>query len=378
LPRPRIPVRDVLIIAGEASGDLHGAGVADRLRALRPDVPLVGMGGERMAAAGVTLFSQADGVVGFVEVLKHLPAHIRLLRTVKAMLRSGRIGLVILIDYPGFNLRVARAAHDAGVPVLYYITPQVWAWKPGRLRMMAEVITKAAVILPFEEQLLRDAGVDATFVGHPLLDRAATMPDRAEARRRIGVPVDAEVLALFPGSRAQEIERHLAEFEAVARELQRRRPGLQVVLSVAPTIQLDATRVPFPMVRAQSFDVLRAADVALCKSGTTTLEAAVAGCPCAVVYKTSRITYAIARRLVTIPHIGLLNVVAGREVAPEFVQDAFTTQAVADALAPLFDASSPARVQMEAGMDEVRRMLGERGAAGRVAEMASAMLDAAR
>ncbi|MHB1310915.1 MAG: lipid-A-disaccharide synthase [Gemmatimonadaceae bacterium] len=371
-------MRDVLIIAGEASGDLHGAGVAERLRALRPDLPLVGMGGERMAAAGVTLFAQADGVVGFVEVLKHLPAHLRLLRTVQGMLRSGRVGLVILIDYPGFNLRVARAAHDAGVPVLYYITPQVWAWKPGRLRMMAEVITKAAVILPFEEKLLRDAGVDATFVGHPLLDRAAAMPDRAEARRRIGVPGDAEVLALFPGSRAQEIERHLAEFEAVARELQRRRPGLHVVMSVAPTIQLDAARVPFPMVRAQSFDVLRAADVALCKSGTTTLEAAVAGCPCAVVYKTSRITYAIARHLVTIPHIGLLNVVAGREVAPEFVQDAFTTQAVADALAPLFDASSPARVQMEAGMADVRRMLGERGAAGRVAAMASAMLAAAR
>ncbi len=369
-----MPVRDVLIIAGEASGDLHGAGVAERLRALRPDLSLVGMGGERMAAAGVTLFAPAEGVVGFVEVLKHLPAHLRLFRTVTAMLRGGRVGLVILIDYPGFNLRVARAAHHAGVPVLYYITPQVWAWKKGRLRMMAEVITKAAVILPFEEPLLREAGIDATFVGHPLLDRAVTMPERADARRRIGVAAGGEVLALFPGSRAQEIERHLAEFEAVARELQRRRPGLQVILSVAPTIQLDASRVPFPLVRAQSFDVLRAADVALCKSGTTTLEAAVAGCPCAVVYKTSRITYAIARRLVTIPHIGLLNVVAGREVAPEFVQDAFTTTAVADALAPLFDASSPARARMTDAMGEVRRLLGAPGAAGRVAQMASAML----
>jgi lipid-A-disaccharide synthase len=367
-------VRDVLIIAGEASGDLHGAGVAERLRALRPDLPLVGMGGERMAAAGVTLFERADGVVGFVEVLKHLPAHLRLLRRVTSMLRSGRVGLVILIDYPGFNLRVAQAAHAAGVPVLYYITPQVWAWKPGRLKMMARVITKAAVILPFEERLLRDAGVEATFVGHPLLDRALTMPDRAEARRRIGVPADAEVLALFPGSRAQEIERHLAEFEAVARELERRRPGLHVVVSVAPTIRLDAARVPFPMVRAQSFDVLRAADVALCKSGTTTLEAAVAGCPCAVVYKTSRITYAIARRLVTIPHIGLLNVVAGREVAPEFVQDAFTTDAVANALDPLFVAGNPVRERMVQGMAEVRRTLGEPGAASRVAEMAAGMV----
>ena len=367
-------MRDVLIIAGEASGDLHGAGVAERLRAVRPDVPLVGMGGERMAAAGVRLFEQAEGVVGFVEVLKHLPAHVRLLNTVKRMLRSGRVGLVILIDYPGFNLRVAEAAKAAGVPVLYYITPQVWAWKPGRLKMMAEVITKAAVILPFEEKLLRDAGIDTTFVGHPLLDRAVSLADRAEARRRIGIDGDGDVLALFPGSRAQEIERHVPSFAAVAQELQRRRPGLKVVVSVAPTIRLDESHFPYPMVRAQSFDVLRAADVALCKSGTTTLEAAVAGCPCAVVYKTSAITYWIAKQLVSIPHIGLLNVVAGREVAPEFVQGAFTTSAVANALEPLFDAASPARAKMVQGMAEIRRSLGEPGAASRVADMAATMI----
>ncbi len=331
-----------------------------------------------MAAAGVRLFERAEGVVGFVEVLKHLPAHLRLLSAVRAHLRSGRVGLIILIDYPGFNLRVARAARDAGVPVLYYITPQVWAWKPGRVTLMAEVITKAAVILPFEEPLLRDAGIDTTFVGHPLLDRAQGLPGRDEARQRLGLPADREVLALFPGSRAQEIARHVRDFEAVARELQRRRPGLEVVVSVAPTIQLDASQLPYPMVRAQSFDVLRAADVALCKSGTTTLEAAVAGCPCAVVYKTSRITYEIARRLVRIPHIGLLNVVAGREVAPEFVQNAFTTPAVADALDPLFVRTSAARLRMLDGMAEVRRRLGVPGAAERVAAMAAEMYDVAR
>ncbi|MBI3566882.1 MAG: lipid-A-disaccharide synthase [Gemmatimonadetes bacterium] len=366
-------MREVLILAGEASGDLHGAKLAERLRATRPDLTLTGTGGERMAAAGVTLLERAEGVVGFVEVLRHIPAHWRLLRRVTARIRAGDVALVILIDYPGFNMRVAAAAHEAGVPVLYYITPQVWAWRAGRLKTMARVISTAAVILPFEEELLRRHGVNATFVGHPLLDRATDMPDRAEARRRIGIPEDGEVLALFPGSRPQEIARHLDDFLAVARELERRRPGLRVVVSVAPTIQLDRSRVPYPLVASASFDVLRAADVALCKSGTTTLEAAVAGCPCAIVYRTSALSYAIARRLVKIEHIGLLNIVAGREVAPEFVQDAFEPARVADALEPLFvEGSAPRRAMLD-GLADVRARLGTPGASARVAAIAAEM-----
>jgi len=367
-------VREILILAGEASGDLHGAILAERVRALRPEVALVGTGGSRMRTAGVEMLEEHEGVVGFVEVLRHIPAHLRLLKRLKARLAEGRVALVICIDYPGFNMRVAAAAKSAGVPVLYYITPQVWAWRSGRLKTMARVITKAAVILPFEEELLRAAGVDATFVGHPLLDRARAMPDRAEARHRIAVPVEGEMLALFPGSRAQEIRRHLADFVSVARLLEARRPGLRVILSVAPTIELRDAEVPFPLVRSASFDVLRAADVALCKSGTTTLEAAVAGCPCAIVYRTSPISFAIARRLVRIPNIGLLNIVAGRQVAPEFVQDAFRPAAVADALDPLFDPASAPRRAMEAGLAEVRARLGRPGASERVAAMAAGMI----
>ena len=374
MPSSAPPVREILLVAGEASGDLHAGILAEALRRRRPDLALVGTGGPRMAAAGVEMLEQIEGVVGFVEVLRHVPAHLRLLRRLTARLRSGRVGLVILIDYPGFNLRVAAAARAAGVPVLYYITPQVWAWKRGRVRTMAEVITKAACILPFEPPMLREAGIDATFVGHPLLDRALALPTRAEARARLGLDGAGEVLALFPGSRAVEIRRHLADFVAVARRLEALRPGLRVILSAAPTVALRDDEVPFPVIRAASFDVLRAADVALCKSGTTTLEAAVADCPCAIVYRTSALSYAIARRLVHIPHIGLLNIVAGREVAPEFVQDAFRPERVADALAPLFAADGAERRAMLAGLAEVRAELGTAGASERVAEMAAGMV----
>ncbi|MDA1081351.1 MAG: lipid-A-disaccharide synthase [Gemmatimonadetes bacterium] len=367
-------MREILIVAGEVSGDMHGAALAEQLRVSAPGHELTGVGGARMEAAGVQLFARTTGIVGFVEVLRHLPAQLRLLSKVRERLRQGDVALAILIDYGGFNLRAAAAAHAAGVPVLYYITPQVWASRAGRLKTMARVITKAAVIFPFEERLLRDNGVDATFVGHPLLDRAAGLPSRAEARRRLGLSESDEVLALFPGSRAQEIARHLDDFKAVASELERRRPGLKVVMNVAPTVSIEQASVPFQLAREASFDVLRAADVALCKSGTTTLEAAIAGCPCAVVYRINPLTYSILKRMVHVRHIGLVNIVAGRSIAPEFVQDDFVPLRVADALDPLFERGSPERIAMESGLAEVAEKLGDPGASARVASMAAAML----
>jgi lipid-A-disaccharide synthase len=371
-------VPEVLIVAGEASGDLHAAGFASALRSLRSDLALTGVGGAAMERAGVRLLERTDtlAVMGFVEVLRQIPHHYRLLKSLGERLRSGSVALVVLIDYPGFNMRLARLARAAGVPVLYYITPQVWAWGADRLPRLAQLITKAAVILPFEAPLLRGAGVDATFVGHPLLDHAAQSPGREAARQSLGLKPDEKVLAMFPGSRRQEIERHLSAFVETARRLQRSIPDLQVVVSVAPGMSVDNERCPFQQVSNQSQLLLRAADAALCKSGTVTLEAAVAGCPLIIAYRTSSLTYALARRVVRIPNIGLVNVVAGREIAPEFVQGAMQADAMAAALQPLLDPGSPQRSEMLDALHAVRAQLGSPGAAARVADLASALVPA--
>ncbi len=369
-------MREILFVVGEASGDLHAGKVAEEIARRRPDVPMVGIGGGHMRRAGVTILEDVEklAVMGFVEVLAHIPKHWSLLRMLRARIASGSVGLVVLLDYPGFNLKVAEVARAAGIPVLYYITPQVWAWGADRLPKLARLVTKAASILPFEEALLRSHGIDATFVGHPLLDRAQNLPSQAEARVRLGLPADGEVLAMFPGSRRAEIQRHLVPFVAAAQELVRRRPSLRVIVNVAPTVQISAEVCPFPLVHGNSFDVLRAATAGMLKSGTTTLEAAVAGLPHIVGYRTSPITYRIARRVVKIPHIGLVNVVAGREVSREFVQDAFVPLQVADAIEPLLDATSAVRRAAEDGLADVRSKLGTPGAAARVADMALGLI----
>lgn len=371
-------MREVLLVVGEASGDLHAGKVAEVLREIAPALPMAGVGGGHMRRAGVEILHDVEtlAVMGFVEVLQHVPKHWALLRRLRARIESGRVGLVVLLDYPGFNMKVAEVAHRAGVPVLYYITPQVWAWGADRLPKLARLVTKAASILPFEEPLLRQHGVDATFVGHPLLDRAQSLPSRAEARVQLGLDADRPVLAVFPGSRRAEIARHLEPFIAAASIVQRQRPDVQVVVGVAPTVSISPAQCPFPLVQGASFVVQRAATAGLLKSGTNTLEAAVAGLPHVIGYCTSPITYAIAKRVVKIPHIGLVNVVAGREVSREFVQEQFVPDVVAASLLPLLDESSSGRQTALAALAEVRGRLGEPGASRRVAEMIVGMVAA--
>lgn len=369
-------MREILFVAGEPSGDANAAAVARAIRDSGAPHRFIGVGGDHMRAAGVDLMKhiQKLTVMGFVGVLKQIPRHWGLLHDIEDRLRGGTVDLVICVDYGGFNLYVAGAAKAAGVPVLYFITPQVWASRPGRMRSIAENVTKAAVIFRFEEELLRKNGIDAHFVGHPMIDRATAMPTREAARAELGIRGDQRVLALFPGSRRQEIERHLGVFVRTARLLREKDPGLEIVISSAPGLDIDEVRCPYRLVRAPSWTIFRAADAALCKSGTTTLEAAVAGCPLVVAYRASAVDFAIARQIATVTDIGMVNIIAQRRIVPEFLQEELTPEAVGPVLRELLDPASERRQTMLRDLAEVRESLGEPGAARRVAALATQMI----
>jgi lipid-A-disaccharide synthase len=325
-----------------------------------------------MAAAGVELLAGLDdlAVMGFAEVLPRLPFFRRLERRIVQILDDPAVELVVPIDYPGFNLRVARAASQRGRRVLYYIAPKVWAWRPGRAKALAASTDKVAVILPFEVDVLAQAGVRAEYVGHPLLDRPDFSEPAAAFRERWGLDQDRPVLALLPGSRHQEISTHLETFVRAAQLVCAERPDVQPVLSRAtnlPEELFDGQTIP---VVEDASGLLGVARAALVKSGTATLEAAIEGTPTVVAYRTSALTWAVARLLVRTEHIALPNLVAGEGIVPELLQGAATPQALAQALIPLLDSDSPARVAQLAGLSSVRAALGTPGASGRVADLA--------
>jgi lipid-A-disaccharide synthase len=369
----------ILVSAGEPSGDLHGARVAEALKRRFPGATLFGLGGDRMAAAGVELLAHVDqlAVMGFVEVLRHLPYFLRLERRLHRAIAEQRPDLVLPIDYPGFNLRLARHARGRGIPVLYYIAPQVWAWHRSRMRQLARDTDRLAVILPFEEQLFREAGANAVFVGHPLARQAAADPDRARFLGALGVDPDRPVLALFPGSRAQEVRRQLEAFAAAAAGVRRQMPEVQPVLARSDAVPASAyARVDLPST-GDGWSLLRHARAALVKSGTSTLQAALAGTPLVVTYRVHPVTFFMARRLVDVPHVGLVNLVAGERVAPELLQDEATPDALAEALLPLLR-EGPERARALAGLERVRTALAGRAdgrdTADHVADLAAELL----
>lgn len=373
----------ILLSAGEPSGDSHGAAVARELRRRWPDAELFGLGGPQMQAAGVELLADHRklAVMGFAEVAGSLPYFVRLFRRVRAEMRDRNTDLVLPIDYPGFNLRLARAAKRSSIPVLYYIAPQVWAWHRSRMRILAENTDRLAVILPFEEALFNEAGAEATFVGHPLLDSPLTTVSRSALCRQLNLRADLPILALFPGSRQQEVVRHLSIFEEVGRRVRARHTDLQPVVAVSDAVSPSVyDGLSFPRT-TDSRALLVHARAALVKSGTTTLEAALAGTPMAIAYRTHPLTYWLARRLVRVDHIGLANLVAGERVAPEFIQAEATPAALTEAIDPLIEPRHPTRRRALEGLAQVRAALDPRGteegagAATRVAGLAAELVD---
>lgn len=366
----------ILLLAGEASGDLHGSQVARALKTRWPSASLLGLGGERMADEGVELLAGLEqlAVMGFVEVVRHLPFFRGLEKRVKALLDDGIIDLVLPIDYPGFNLRMARAAHARRIPVLYYVAPQVWAWKARRARQLAREADRIAVILPFEEEIFQEVGGKAVFVGHPLLDHEPD-PESLEAFASAqGLDPHRPILALFPGSRLQEIRRHWTLFLETARRVTEAKPGVQLAVARAPTIPKEALVGPGVVQVEDGEALLSHATAAVVKSGTTTLQAALAGVPFVTVYRTHPLTFFLAKRLVQVPHIALANLVAGDRVVPEVLQGEATPANLSGLVLPLLDLESPTRREMLSGLKRIRESLGTPGAAGRVADLAVEIL----
>ena len=372
----------VLIIAGEASADEHGSNLVRAMKNLDSGIDFWGIGGKKMAEAGVkTLVSSSEmAVVGLTEVLSRFHRITTAFIKLKNILKNHSPHLLILIDYPEFNLSLARIAKRYKVPVLYYISPQIWAWRKGRIKKITRRVDRMAVILPFEESFYRRYGLSVEYVGHPVLDNLPSEIDKSQITRELGLQGRHPILGLLPGSRNEEVKNLLPPMIRAAENLSLRYDKIKGILPLASTISPDLinsiirqSSVDIKIFQGNIYDALALCDLAVVASGTATLETAIMGVPMIIVYKVSPITFHVAKVAVKVPYIGLVNLVAGKKVVPELIQNNVTPQRIADeALAILEDSRN--KENLIKGLRIVKERLGRGGASERTARIAIDMI----
>ncbi|EPX57747.1 Lipid-A-disaccharide synthase [Cystobacter fuscus DSM 2262] len=376
----------ILVVAGEASGDAHAAELVAALRARRPDLSFFGMGGSRLAAQGVELLYGAHevNVMGITEVLPKIPRILQVMGGLARAAAERRPACAILVDIPDFNLRLAARLKKLGIPVAYYVSPMIWAWRRGRVKTIARLVDRMLCILPFEEDFYREAGVAARYVGSPVVEQVPAPASALAFRQKLGLPPEAPTLALLPGSRMSEIRRILPSMVGAAKTLVAERPGLQVVVPVAPTIareeilsRFEGSGVRPILVEGRAPEVVGASDAAIVASGTAALEAGLMQRPLVVVYRVSLLTYLVGRMMLKVAHVALVNLLANRRVVPELLQGDMTPERIAGEIRRLWVPGAP-RDEMLRGLEEVRTRLGESGAATRAAESVLELLPAAK
>ncbi|HET6461375.1 MAG TPA: lipid-A-disaccharide synthase [Syntrophales bacterium] len=375
--------KQIMIVAGEASGDLHGGNLVQAIHRIDPEIKFYGIGGRKLRAAGIELTAEAAemAVVGLTEVASKLRFILKVMSLLKASLKKDRPDLLILIDYPDFNLPLAKAAKKYGVKVLYYISPQVWAWRRGRIAKIKKVVDRMAVILPFEDDLYREAGVDSTFVGHPLLDVVRRKYPRKEALRKFDLAEGVTTVGILPGSRQSEVTRLLPIMLGAAEIINKEIKPVQFVLPLADTLDISSVSqviarysVTVKLIPDEVYDVIACADIAMVASGTATLETALMETPMIIVYKVSAPSYYVGKMVIRVDHIGLVNIIAGKKVVPELIQFDATPEKMAASVIHIL--SSRERMEnIKAELSKIRNMLGSHGAAEKVARLAYDMIN---
>ncbi len=370
---------NIFIIAGETSGDIHGAGLVRELLELKPELTIWGIGGSQMRAAGIkTEYDISElAFLGFSEVIKHLPFIHKVMKNIKDLIKKRKPDLIILIDYPGFNLRIAEFAHSLKFKILYYISPQVWSWAHNRVKKIARYVDQMAVIFEFEKKFYQRFKIPVSFVGHPLLESMNISLSRQEYCQKYGLDSSRSVLALLAGSRRQEVERILPPMVKIAKEFKTRKTDCQIAVSVTNSLSndlydsiiedLDCVKIP------ETYPLMAYSTGMMVASGTATLESAIIGTPFLMVYKVSPVTYWLGKILIKIDNLAMANIVAEKKVISEFIQKDFCSEKIVPVLFDMFS-DFKKQQKMLKGFEEIRQKLGTPGASRRVAGLALAMM----